>query len=174
MSQYSQTTKQQVEALERTFSTTIENDYKKAFIHCKTNKDTAQCDLMQNKLAIVKNSLAQLQSLDAVVASKVDKNKNAILTDKTILANKKKLYSANMSVLNTVNDVNQAAKPLKMQKKKNMTSKYLYLAYYVLVDIIILYLLHKQYNFSGFYFIAVFLVILIMIFILGFLGIPYS
>ena len=57
-----------------------------------------------------------------------------------------------MNVLNTVNDVNQAAKPLKIQKKKNMTSKYLYLAYYVLADVIILYLLHKQYNFSGFYF----------------------
>ena len=174
MSQYSQTTKQQVEALERTFSTTIENDYKKAFIHCKTNNDAEQCNLMQNKLDIVNNSLAQLQSLDTIVTSKVDKNKNSILTDKTALANKKKLYSVNMNVLNNINDVNQAAAPLKTQKKKKMISKYLYLAYYVLVDIIILYLLHKQYNFSGFYFIAVFLVILIMIFILGFFGIPYS
>jgi len=174
MSQYSKTVKQQVEALERTFSTTIENDYKKAFIHCKTNNNKTQCSLMQNKLEMVKNSLAQLQSLDTIVASKVDKKKSSISNDKTVLASKEKSYSTNMDILNNVNDVNQAAAPLKHQIKKSMVSKYLYLAYYVFVDAIILYLLHKQYNFSIFYFIAVFLVILLTIFILGFFGIPYS
>ena len=39
---------------------------------------------------------------------------------------------------------------------------------------IILYLLHKQYKFSVLYFLAVFLVILVVIFVLAWFGIPYA
>ena len=173
MSQYSQSIKQEISALERTFSTTIENDYKQAFIHCKTNNIPEQCNLMQNKLDMVHDSLAHLQSLDTIISSKVDKNKENISDTKSNLAVQKKSFSNNMNMLNTVNDVNQASDPLKLQKEKNMSSKYFYLAYYVLANIIILYLLYKQYKFSSFNFLSIFLVILILIFGLKYFGIPY-
>ena len=78
-----------------------------------------------------------------------------------------------MNMLNNINDVNQASDPLKLQKEKNMSSKYFYLAYYALANIIILYLLQKQYKFSSFNFLSIFLVILILIFGLKYFGIPY-
>jgi len=55
-----------------------------------------------------------------------------------------------------------------------MTYDYLTLTYYFCTNVIIIYLLHKQYNFSALYLLAVFLVILVVIFVLGFFGIPYA
>ena len=59
-------------------------------------------------------------------------------------------------------------------KKDSMTQDYLTLAYYVCTNALILYLLHKQYKFSALYFLAVFLVILVIIFVLAWFGIPYA
>ena len=41
MSQYSKTTKQQLDAYERTFSTTLNTNYKNAFIQCKKTLATS-------------------------------------------------------------------------------------------------------------------------------------
>jgi len=63
---------------------------------------------------------------------------------------------------------------LRTDKKDSMTQDYLTLAYYVCTNALILYLLHKQYKFSALYFLAVFLVILVIIFVLAWFGIPYA
>jgi hypothetical protein len=173
MSQYSQSKKQEINALERTFSTTIDNDYKQAFIHCKTNNAIKQCNLMQDKLDIVHDNLDHLRSLDTIISSKVDKNKKTITNLTSDLDNQKHSFLNNMSILNTTNNVNQASGPLKQQKKKTMFLKYFYLAYYVLVNLIILYLLYKVHYFSIFNFLSVFLIIIILIFIFKYFGLPY-
>ena len=114
-----------------------------------------------------------MRSLDTTISSKVDKNKKTITNLTSDLDNQKHSFLNNMSILNTTNNVNQASGPLKQQKKKTMFLKYFYLAYYVLVNLIILYLLYKVHYFSIFNFLSVFLIIIILIFIFKYFGLPY-
>jgi len=172
MSQFSKITKQQLTAYERTFSTTLNTNYKNAFIQCR--KSNINCDDMQKELDKVNNSLNSVQALAATINAKVDKEKSDISNYQVDLKEQKSQWSNKLNILNSVNDVDNASKTLRKNKKTSMTYEYFTLAYYVLANIAIVFLLHKQYKFSALYFLAVFLVILIVIFVLAWWGIPYN
>ena len=68
MSQYSKTTKQQLDAYERTFSTTLNTNYKNAFIQCK--KTDINCSTMKGQLNKVNDTLGKVKNLAASVKGK--------------------------------------------------------------------------------------------------------
>ena len=170
MSQYSKTTKQQLDAYNRTFSTTLNTNYKNAFIQCR--KSNINCDTMKSQLVKVHDTLSDVQNLAASVKSKVDKQKNIVSTYENNLMNQKQEFQDKLKDLNSINNWQQASKTLRKNKKTSM--RYFTLAYYVLTIIFIIYLLHKQYKFSALYFLTVFLVILLVIAGLAWWGIPYN
>jgi len=172
MSQYSKTTRQQLDAYERTFSTTLNTNYKNAFIQCK--KSNTNCSTMQGELNKVNDSLNNVKNLAASVNSKVNAEKADISNYKTTLTNQQTAFNEKLKKLNTISGEERASKTLRTDKKNSMTQDYLTLAYYVCTNALILYLLHKQYKFSALYFLAVFLVILVIIFVLAWFGIPYA
>ena len=172
MSQYSKTTKQQLDAYERTFSTTLNTNYKNAFIQCK--KSNTNCSTMKGELNKVNDSLINVQNLAASVKSKVDATKVDISHYQTTLRNQQTVFDKELKKLNTITGGERASTTLRKDRKVTMIQDYLTLAYYFCTNAIILYLLHKQYKFSVFYFLAVFLVILVVIFVLAWFGIPYA
>jgi len=172
MSQYSKTTKQQLDAYNRTFSTTLNTNYKNAFIQCR--KSNINCDTMKSQLVKVHDTLSDVQNLAASVKSKVDKQKNIVSTYENNLMNQKQEFQDKLKDLNSINNWQQASKTLRKNKKTSMRYEYFTLAYYVLTIIFIIYLLHKQYKFSALYFLTVFLVILLVIAGLAWWGIPYN
>ena len=172
MSQYSKTTKQQLDAYNRTFSTTLNTNYKNAFIQCR--KSNINCDTMKSQLVKVHDTLSEVQNLAAAVKSTVDKKKTTVSTYENSLISQKQKFQDKLKDLNSINDADNASKTLRKNKKTNMKYEYFTLAYYVLTIMLVIYLLHKQYKFSALYFLAVFLVILIVIFVLAWWGIPYN
>jgi hypothetical protein len=90
------------------------------------------------------------------------------------LSSQKTIFDEKLQELNTINEQDQASKTLRKDRKKSMTYDYLTLTYYFCTNVIIIYLLHKQYNFSALYLLAVFLSLLVVIFVLAFFGIPYA
>ena len=172
MSQYSKTTKQQLDAYNRTFSTTLNTNYKNAFIQCR--KSNVNCDTMKSQLVKVHDTLSDVQNLAAAVKSTVDKKKTTVSTYENSLISQKQKFQDKLKDLNSIKDSDNASKTLRKNKKTSMTYEYFTLAYYVLANIAIVFLLHKQYKFSALYFLAVFLVILIVIFVLAWWGIPYN
>ena len=172
MSQYSKTTKQQLDAYNRTFSTTLNTNYKNAFIQCR--KSDINCDTMKSQLVKVHDTLSDVQNLAASVKSMVDKQKTTVSTYENNLISQKQEFQDELKDLNSVNDWQQASKTLRKNKKTSMKYEYFTLAYYVLTIILVTYLLHKQYKFSALYFLAVFLVILLVIAGLAWWGIPYN
>ena len=170
MSDFSKNIKTQVDNLDRTFSNTLinakNNNYKNNFIKCRTTNNTNQCQLMEKQLTIVNDSLNKLKAIDAVVAAKINDGKQTVNKKKQTFEEKQQAYLKNLKESNIINDFNQASIPLKEDKKKNMFWKYGYLAYYIFANILMIYLLHKQYKFSSTYLLAVCVIILIMIFIL--------
>ncbi len=172
MSQYSKTTKQQLDAYERNFSTTLNTDYKNAFIQCK--KTNTNCNTMSGQLNKVNDSLINVKNLAASVRSKVDAEKSDISNYKSKITNQKTQFNEKLDKLNAVNDEENASNTLKADRKTSMIGDYLTLAYYACTNMIILYLLHKEYEFSILYFLGVVLVILAIIFILALFGIPYN
>jgi hypothetical protein len=78
MSQYSKTTKQQLDAYDRTFSTTLNTNYKNAFIQCR--KSNINCDTMKSQLVKIHDTLSDVQNLAASVKSTVDKQKTTVST----------------------------------------------------------------------------------------------
>ena len=172
MSQYSKTTKQQLDAYDRTFSTTLNTNYKNAFIQCR--KSNINCDTMKSQLVKIHDTLSDVQNLAASVKSTVDKQKITVSTYENNLISQKQEFQDKLKDLNSVNDWQKASKTLKKNKKTSMKYEYFTLAYYVLTIILVIYLLHKQYKFSALYFLAVFLVILLVIGGLAWWGIPYN
>ena len=114
------------------------------------------------------------KNLAASVRSKVDAEKSDISNYKSKITNQKTQFNEKLDKLNAVNDEENASNTLKADRKTSMIGDYLTLAYYACTNMIILYLLHKEYKFSIFYFFGVFLVILAIIFILALFGIPYN
>jgi len=172
MSPYSKTTKQQLDAYNRTFRTTLNTNYKNAFIQCR--KSNINCDTMKSQLVKVHDTLSDVQNLAASVKSTVDKQKTTVSTYENNLISHKQEFQDELKDLNSVNDWQQASKTLRKNKKTSMKYEYFTLAYYVLTIILVIYLLHKQYKFSALYFLAVFLVILLVIAGLAWWGIPYN
>jgi len=172
MSQYSKTTKQQLDAYNRTFSTTLNTSYKNAFIQCR--KSNVNCDTMKSQLAKVHDTLSDVQNLASAVKSTVDKKKTTVSTYENSLISQKQKFQDKLKDLNSVNDWQKASKTLRKNKKTSMKYEYFTLAYYVLTIMLLIYLLHKQYKFSALYFLAVFLVILLVIAGLAWWGIPYN
>jgi ATP-dependent Zn protease len=172
MSQYSKTTKQQLNAYNRTFSTTLNSGYKNAFIQCR--QSNVNCDTMKSQLVKVHDALSDVQNLAASVKSVVDKKKTTVSTYENSLISQKREFQNKLKDLNSVNDADNASKTLRKNKKTSMTYEYFTLAYYVLTIILVIFLLHKQYKFSALYFLAVFLVILLVIGGLAWWGIPYN
>ncbi len=172
MSQYSKTTKQQLDAYNRTFSTTLNTNYKNAFIQCR--KSDINCDTMKSQLVKIHDTLSDVQNLAASVKSTVDKQKITVSNYENDLINQKQEFQDKLKDLNSVNDWQKASKTLRKNKKASMKYEYFTLAYYVLTIILVIYLLHKQYKFSALYFLAVFLVILLVIAGLAWWGIPYN
>ena len=172
MSQYSKTTKQQLDAYNRTFSTTLNTNYKNAFIQCR--KSNINCNTMKSQLVKVHDTLSDVQNLAAAVKSTVDKKKTTVSTYENSLISQKQEFQDKLKDLNSINDADNASKTLRKNKKTSMKYEYFTLAYYVLTIMLVIYLLHKQYKFSALYFLAVFLVILIVIFVLAWWGIPYN
>ena len=172
MSQYSKTTKQQLDAYNRTFSTTLNTNYKNAFIQCR--KSNINCNTMKSQLVKVHNALSEVQNLAAAVKSTVDKQKTTVSTYENSLISQKQEFQDKLKDLNSINDADNASKTLRKNKKTNMKYEYFTLAYYVLTIMLVIYLLHKQYKFSALYFLAVFLVILLVIAGLAWWGIPYN
>jgi len=172
MSQYSKTTKQQLDAYNRTFSTTLNTNYKNAFIQCR--KSNINCDTMKSQLVKVHDTLSEVQNLAAAVKSTVDKKKTTVSTYENSLISQKQKFQDKLKDLNSINDADNASKTLRKNKKTSMKYEYFTLAYYVLTIMLVIYLLHKQYKFSALYFLAVFLVILLVIAGLAWWGIPYN
>ena len=172
MSQYSKTTKQQLDAYNRTFSTTLNTNYKNAFIQCR--KSNINCDTMKSQLVKVHDTLSEVQNLAAAVKSTVDKKKTTVSTYENSLISQKQEFQDKLKDLNSINDADNASKTLRKNKKTSMKYEYFTLAYYVLTIMLVIYLLHKQYKFSALYFLAVFLVILLVIAGLAWWGIPYN
>ena len=172
MSPYSKTTKQQLDAYNRTFSTTLNTNYKNAFIQCR--KSNLNCDTMKSQLVKVHDTLSEVQNLAAAVKSTVDKKKTTVSTYENSLISQKQEFQDKLKDLNSVNDWQKASKTLRKNKKTSMKYDYFTLAYYVLTIMLVIYLLHKQYKFSALYFLAVFLVILLVIAGLAWWGIPYN
>lgn len=172
MSQYSKTTKQQLDAYERTFSTTLNTNYKNAFIQCK--KTDINCNTMKGQLNNVNDTLGKVKNLAASVKGKIDAEKKDISNYEQTLSSQKTIFDEKLQELNTINEQDQASKTLRKDRKKSMTYDYLTLTYYFCTNVIIIYLLHKQYNFSALYLLAVFLSLLLVIFVLAFFGIPYA
>ncbi len=172
MSQYSKTTKQQLDAYDRTFSTTLNTNYKNAFIQCR--KSNINCDTMKSQLVKVHDTLSDVQNLAASVKSTVDKKKTTVSTYENSLISQKQKFQDKLKDLNSIKDADNASKTLRKNKKTSMKYEYFTLAYYVLTIILVIYLLHKQYKFSALYFLAVFLVILLVIAGLAWWGIPYN
>ena len=170
MSNFSKKIKAQVDNLDRTFSNTLLNaknvNYKYNFIKCRTYDNKNQCNLMESQLTSINNNISTLKAIDALVEAKVNDNKEAVHQKKITFNDKKQAYLLGLKESNIINDFDQASNPLRKDKEKSMISKYLYLAYYIFADILIIYLLHKQYKFTTAYLMAVFLVILIIIFVL--------
>ena len=115
-----------------------------------------------------------MQNLAASVKSVVDKKKKTVSTYKNSLISQKREFQNKMKDLNSVNDADNASETLRKNKKTSMTYEYFTLAYYVLTIMLVIFLLHKQYKFSALYFLAVFLVILLVIGGLAWWGIPYN
>uniref|UniRef100_A0A6C0EMK8 Uncharacterized protein n=1 Tax=viral metagenome TaxID=1070528 RepID=A0A6C0EMK8_9ZZZZ len=172
MSQYSKTTKQQLNAYNRTFSTTLNSEYKNAFIQCR--QSNVNCDTMKSQLVKVQDALSDVQNLAVSVKSVVDKKKTTVSTYENRLISQKQEFQDKLKDLNSINDTDNASKTLRKNKKTSMTYEYFTLAYYVLTIILVIFLLHKQYKFSALYFLAVFLVILLVIAGLAWWGIPYN
>jgi hypothetical protein len=172
MSQYSKTTKQQLDAYNRTFSTTLNTNYKNAFVQCR--KSNINCDTMKTQLTKVHSALSDVQNLAASLKSTVDKKKTTITADENSLINQNLEFKDKLKDLNNMNDAGNASNTLRKNKKTSMTYEYFTLAYYVLTIGLVIYLLHKQFKFSALYFLAVFLVILLVIGGLAWWGIPYN
>jgi len=172
MSQYSKTTRQQLDAYERTFSTTLNTNYKNAFVQCK--KENANCTTMQGQLNKVNDTLSKVKNLAATVASKVNAEKTKISNYQSTLKTQQILFDEELQKLNTITGEERASKTLRKDTESIMIQDYLTLAYYFFTNAIILYLLHKQYKFSVLYFLAVFLVIIAVLFVLAWFGIPYA
>ena len=69
MSQYSKTIRQQLDAYERTFSTTLNTNYKNAFIQCK--KSNTNCSTMQGELNKVNDSLNNVKKVIKAVDNEI-------------------------------------------------------------------------------------------------------
>ena len=171
MSQYSKTVKQQLEAYNRTFSTTLNTNYKNAFIQCRKSK--INCNVMKSQLNNVNDTLRKIKNLEISVKSNVESGKNKISNYENKLSKQTKEYKAKLYDLNSTNDYQQASGILRQNKESSLTYDYFTLAYYFLTIVLIIYLLHIQYKFSALYFLAVFLVILLVISVLAWWGIPY-
>jgi len=171
MTKYSNATKKQLEVYEGSFSTTMTN-YKNAFIQCRQNPQ--DCDTMQSQLTNAQNILADVKNMVSTVKANVGKNKTDIGKNKMEITDQAQEFQDKLTALNTINDSDNASNTLRKNKKQMMKYEYFTLAYYVLTNILLLYLLHKQYKFSALYFLAVFLVLLIVIFVLAWWGIPYN
>ena len=143
MSQYSKTTKQQLDAYERTFSTTLNTNYKNAFIQCK--KSNTNCSTMKGELNKVNDSLINVQNLAASVKSKVDATKVDISHYQTTLRNQQTVFDKELKKLNTITGGERASTTLRKDRKVTMIQDYLTLAYYFCTNAIILYLLHKYF-----------------------------
>ena len=174
MSEYGEKIRKQVDTLSMTFDTVLYNNYKDAFVYCMTNDDTNQCNIMQNQLGKVNDSLSKLQALEAQVVSHVNQNKTDIDIKKTKLTKQKNAYLSNMTSLSNKTDTEKAAKPLREQQKRNMITTYFYLAYYFSAIVIMLFLFRKQYQYSGVNFFIVLVMILLIMVVLRFLGIPHN
>ena len=149
-----------------------ETNYKNAFIQCK--KTDINCNIMKKQLDKVNDALTNVKNLVVSVNGKVNAEKKNISNYNEILGSQKNIFNDKLRQLNTINEQDQASGTLRKDRKKSMTYDYLTLTYYFLTNALIIYLLHKQYNFSSLYLLAVFLIILIVIFVLGFFGIPYA
>ena len=90
MSQYSKTTKQQLDAYNRTFSTTLNSGYKNAFIQCR--QSNVNCDTMKSQLVKVRDTLSDVKNLAASVKSVVDKKKTTVSTYENSLISQKKEF----------------------------------------------------------------------------------
>jgi septal ring factor EnvC (AmiA/AmiB activator) len=172
MSQYSKTTKQQLDAYKRTFSTTLNTNYKNAFLQCR--KANGNCNIMESQLVNVNSALTEVQHLAASVKSKVDKQKTTVSTYENSLISQKQEFQDKLKDLNAISDSGNASNTLRKNKKTSMKYEYFTLAYYVLTIALVIFLLHKKYKFSVLYFLAVFLVILLVIGVLTWWGIPYN
>jgi predicted RND superfamily exporter protein len=129
---------------------------------------------MKGELEKVDSALANTQNLSYTVKSKTDAMKASIEKIQATTKNQQKQLQNKLKVLNTENDFQNASEVLRKDKKTSQTYDYFTLAYYTLINITVIFLLHQQYKFSALNLVAVFLVILIVIFILGWFGIPYS
>jgi len=170
MTPYSNTTKKQLDVYEGAFSTILKN-YKNAFIHCR--KSQQDCDTMKSQLANAQSTLYDVKNMVSTVKATVGKNKKDIFNNKTKITDQAQKFQDKLTTLNTINDSDNASNTLRKNKKQTMKYEYFTLAYYVLTNILLIYLLHKQYKFSALYFLAVFLVLLIVISVLAWWGIPY-
>ena len=115
-----------------------------------------------------------MKNLAASVEGKVNAEKKNISNYEQTLSSQQTIFDEKLRELNTINEQDQASRTLRKDRKQSMTYDYLTLTYYFCTNVIIIYLLHKQYNFSALYLLAVFFVILLVIFILAWFGIPYA
>ena len=171
MTPYTKTTKKQLEVWDGTFSTVMTN-YKNAFVQCR--KSNVNCDTMKSQLDKAHDTLTKVKNMENAVNLKVNAKKLDISNFQKKLDNQTQDFQYKLQDLNSISDSGRASNTLRKDKKINMTYDYFTLAYYVLTNILMLYLLHKQYKFSALYFLAVFLVLLIIIFILAWWNIPYN
>jgi len=132
------------------------------------------CDTMKGELDKVDSALANTENLSYTVKSKTDSMKSSIVKIKNATKNQNQQIIDKLNVLNIKNDFQNASEVLREDKKTSQTYDYFTLAYYTLINITVIFLLHKQYKFSALYLVAVFLVILIVLCVLAWWGIPYN
>lgn len=171
MTRYSKTTKKQLDVWNGTFSTVMTN-YKTALTQCRQSEKN--CDGMKIQLGKAEDTLREVKNLATSVKSVVAKNKTDISNYQKSLGTQTQKFQNTMGNLNHISDSDNASNTLRKNKKTTLTYDYFTLAYYILTNALILYLLHKQYKFSALYFLAVFLVILIVIGFLAWWGVPYN
>ena len=143
MYQYSKQVKQQVAAYDRTFSTTLNNNYKTAFLGCKKSGDKNTCNEMTREVGKVEDTFKKIQALELEVALKVNKNKKLIEKEKNNFYFKKTILNNKVAKQQSISDVDNASFSLKSDSQDTLYMEYFYLAFYIFAMLVFTFILKQ-------------------------------
>ena len=143
MSQYSKQVKQQVAAYDRNFSTTLNNNYKNAFLQCKRSGSENTCNEMTREVNKVEDTLKKIKALELEVSLKVNKNKKQINNEKSKFQAKKTQLQNKISEQKNIDNVGNAASTLRNDTKSTLYIEYFYLAFYIFSMLVFTFILKK-------------------------------
>ena len=143
MSQYSKQVRQQVDAYDRNFSTTLNNNYKNAFLQCKRSGNENTCNEMTREVNKVEDTLKKLKALELEVSLKVNKNKKQLNSEKKNFQAKKNMLQNKLSAQQNIGNVGSASATLRSDTKSSMYITYFYLAFYIFSMLVFTFILKK-------------------------------